>query len=275
MNPDPSLSSSAASSPMSPASPPSPPTSPVASLTSATAPRSRDFFLASLLVSYPDDEVTSSLLAVTEPLREHEGAGPLLASLLRDGADELRSLHIDLFDQGKGRTSLYETEYGRMAGLGKGNALADIQGFYLAFGFQPGDIGESMDHAAVELEFHAILLLKELFLAERGDLEGVAIVLDARKKFLADHLGRFLDTVAGRDSVKANPVYGPVFAWCARLVAEECAALQVRPAPLDFFADPSAEGEVKCGGFQLPVLPSLFPVAARRDASTTVVGDAT
>ncbi len=228
----------------------------VASVAPATVPRSRDFFLASLLVSYPDDEVTSSLLAVAEPLREHEGAGPLLASLLREGADELRSRHIDLFDQGKGRTSLYETEYGRMAGLGKGNALADIQGFYLAFGFQAGDLGESMDHAAVELEFHAILLLKELFLAERGDLEGVAIVLDARRKFLADHLGRFLDTVAGRDSVKADPVYGPVFAWCARLVADECAALQVQPAPLDFFADPSAEGEVKCGGFQLPVLPS-------------------
>jgi nitrate reductase assembly molybdenum cofactor insertion protein NarJ len=224
--------------------------------------RARDFFLASLLVAYPDDEAVGSLRSVAEQLQEHAGAGPLLASLLRDGADELRSRYIDLFDRGKERTSLYETEYGRMGGVGKGNSLADIQGFYLAFGLQPGDLGEAMDHAAVELEFYAILLLKEALLAEQGDAEGLAIVADARKKFLADHLGRFLGAIAERPGVQGDPCYGPAFAWGASLVAEECSGAGVTPAPLDFFADPSSEGEVKCGGFQLPVLPSLSPGAA-------------
>jgi nitrate reductase assembly molybdenum cofactor insertion protein NarJ len=226
--------------------------------------RARDFFLASLLVAYPDDEAVDSLRSVADQLREHQGAGPLLASLAHDGADELRSRYIDLFDRGKERTSLYETEYGRMGGVGKGNSLADIQGFYLAFGLQPGDLGEAMDHAAVELEFYAILLLKEALLAEQRDAEGLAIVADARKKFLADHLGRFLGAIAERPGVQQDPCYGPAFAWGAFLVAEECSSAGVSPAPLDFFADPSSEGEVKCGGFQLPVLPSLSPGAAPR-----------
>lgn len=220
------------------------------------ADRSRDFFLASRLASYPDKDVLAELLEVAPLLSSHEGAGPLLRQMAQGAGDDLCSLFIDLFDRGKERTSLYETEYGRMGGLNKGNALADIQGFYTAFGFAPGDLGEAMDHAAVELEFYALLLVKEGLLSARGEGEGVAIVRDARGKFLKDHLGRFLDAIAERPGVRGDPLYGPVFTWTARLVARECALLGVSPAPLDFFADPSMEGEVKCGGLQLPVLPS-------------------
>lgn len=225
-------------------------------LSSEMVVRSQDFFLASRLTSYPDSEVLTELREVAPLLPSHEGAGPLLQQIARGAGDDLCSLFIDLFDRGKERTSLYETEYGRMGGLNKGNALADIQGFYTAFGFRPGDLGEAMDHAAVELEFYAILLVKEGLLSARADQEGVAIVRDARGKFLKDHLGRFLDVIAERPGVHGDPLYGPVFAWAARLVASECASLGVSPAPLDFFADPSMDGEVKCGGLQLPVLPS-------------------
>jgi len=63
-----------------------------------------------------------------------------------------RSEYIDLFDRGQAKASLYETEYGQP--LSKGNKLADLSGFYEAFGFAFSAVqGEMLDHVAVELEF--------------------------------------------------------------------------------------------------------------------------
>jgi hypothetical protein len=110
------------------------------------------------------------------------------------------------------------------------------------------------DHVSAELEFYAMLLLKQAYLDEQGDSDGSAIVEDARKKFLADHLGRFVSAIAGRTSVKNNATYGAVFEWASGIVHEECLRLGVKPAPLDFFSDEEAKGEMKCGSVHLPIV---------------------
>jgi len=182
---------------------------------------------------------------------------PLRARLqAAGGLDDLRSAYLELFDRGGERASLYESEYGRMRGMSKGNTLADLSGFYQAFGVtvDQEQVHELPDHLAVELEFYALLLLKQEHLRE--DAEGRAVVEDARRKFLTDHLGRFACAVEERADVRADPQYGPVFAWCRGLVERECGALGVTPAPLDFFADPEGKGEMQCGAVHLPVLPS-------------------
>jgi len=215
----------------------------------------RQFSLASLLVSYPDEEAGLTLVSLADDLP----AMPPLSALLRSpgGVDELRSAYIDLFDRGQGRASLYETEYGRMRGMAKGNDLADISGFYAAFGLTlDDDARELLDHLGIELEFYTLLLLKQAALARLDDAEGGAIVRDARQKFIVDHLGRLASAVAALDAVREHPLYGPVFTWCWGLVRAECAALDVTPAPLDFFTDEEAKEEVKCGGFRLPMLPT-------------------
>lgn len=217
--------------------------------------RAREFLLASMATGYPDQELAELLVELEADLRGHEGLGGMTAAAAA-GVDALRATYIDLFDRGKGRVSLYETEHGRMRGLAKGNELADISGFYRAFSLTLDD-GETAarelhDHVAVELEFYASLLLRQHILAERGDRLGCEVVEDARKKFMADHLGRFPGAIASQPAVRANGVYGPVFAWCERLVGAECERLGVTPAPLDFFADGERDEAPACGPVRLP-----------------------
>jgi len=205
---------------------------------SSLVDRAREVSLASLLASYPDKEIEATLAGMASLSRDAV-AGPLV------------------FDAGGARASLYETEYGRMRGMSKGVDLADVAGFYAAFGLSlDADVAhEVVDHVAVELEFYALLLLKEAALAAAKDDEGLAVVHDARVKFLTDHLGRFGAAIASRPGVGESALYGPVFRFIARLVSEECEAAGARPAPLDFFADREAD-EMKCGSVHLPVVPT-------------------
>jgi nitrate reductase assembly molybdenum cofactor insertion protein NarJ len=218
------------------------------------AARARDFLLASMTTGYPDAELAETLGDLREELRDHPGIGAMSVADL----GELQSTYIEIFDRGKGRVSLYETEHGRMRGLSKGNDLADIAGFYQAFSLtlDDEDEHEMLDHLAVELEFYATLLLKQQVLDATGDTEGSEIVEDARRKFLADHLGRFVKAIADQAPVRDHQIYGPALAWCASLVEAECTLLGVRPAPLDFFAvdSESASEDMNCGPVRLPVI---------------------
>ena len=169
---------------------------------------------------------------------------------LRSGVEGLQGDYLERFDHGQARVALYETEYGRMRGLSKGNDLADIVGFYRAFGFdlEPDGDSEMPDHLAVELEFYGILLYKSEALIAAGDADGQEIVGDARRKFLVTHLGGFVDAIARRPSVAEDAVYGPLLSWCSALVAEECRQIGANPAPLDFFAQDDAGEVANCGG---------------------------
>lgn len=218
----------------------------------ALSARGRELLVASAATSYPGDEL-GQLLA-TPALRAHPGLVGLAAA---GGVDALEHAYIERFDRGKDRVSLYETEHGRMRGLGKGHDLADLAGFYRAFGLEldTDEQREMLDHVAVELEFYGVLLLKQAVLTEAGDDEGQAVVEAARKAFLTDHLGRFVSAIAAQPAVAADPVYGPTFAWCAALVADECARLGVTPAPLDFFPGLREPDDVDCGAkVRLPVV---------------------
>ena len=218
--------------------------------------RARELTLASLLTSYPEHELEAVLENFGDALGRYPGAGALHDELQRAGLDDVRSRYLELFDRGGDRASLYETEYGRMRGMAKGTGLADIAGFYRAFavGLDDERAHELCDHIAVELEFYAWLLLKQAWLVQHGDDQGASLVEDARCKFLKEHLGSFAPAIALRREVQQDPVYGGVFGWCAALVREECVALGVTPAPLDFFADAELGEEMKCGSVHLPVV---------------------
>jgi nitrate reductase assembly molybdenum cofactor insertion protein NarJ len=219
--------------------------------------------MASLLTSYPDVPCAHGLSAVlgAEQLdpsctvadpggwrRIRESVEAVMASA--EALDTLRAEYIAIFDRGRVHNSLYETEYGRGA-LVKGNALADIAGFYRAFGLEFGhedSVHEMLDHVSVELEFYALLLMKQETLAAGGDAEGQAIVCEAQQKFLEAHLGRFVGAIATRPGVTASAFYGPVLAWCRDLVAAECARLGVSPLPVDWLSTFAEPEEMGCGG---------------------------
>src|SRR5690606_17946011 len=115
------------------------------------------------------------------------------------------------------------SEYGRGRSFAKGNQLADIQGFYKAFGFELGQ-GENIemaDHLAVELEFYSLLLLKELTLKELNDAKGEQIVADAQGKFLKEHLGTYFESLRLRPGIQRSSFFALVVEWLAELLRSE------------------------------------------------------
>lgn len=137
----------------------------------------------------------------------------------------------------------HETAYGN---TGRSAELADISGFYLAFGFdQREDQREVPDYLNMELEFYSLLLLKQAYALVQGWPDKFEITRDAAKAFLADHLGRWVTSLCERAAERqAAPAYRVLFETIAELVRHECQTLAVQPAPLicggpDFMQDAS------------------------------------
>jgi len=154
--------------------------------------------LLSLGLSYPEGKnwvVIERLLSIADSLCN----GELLDQIKSFGKcfaerkqriNDMESEYLRIFDIG-GKISPYETEYLTEKISRKPFELADIAGFYNAFGFginEDTDNKESVDHISVELEFMAILAWKEEYARENQQEEHLTIVQDARMKFLKEHL---------------------------------------------------------------------------------------
>ena len=215
------------------------------------------FSIASMLAGYPDHEVEATCTNLGENLRQHTGPRAFLDFVQQSGGsfDAARGRYLELFDTGKQRVSLYETEYGRMRSAGKGHDLADIGGFYQAFGLAVDHDGgnEMLDHLAVELEFYALLLLKRAHVQRESDNEGAEIVQDAMAKFLSYHLGAFSSAVARRLTELESTGYAALMEWIAEIVRAECTRLQVAVRPLDYFPDAEQSSAPRCAT-SLPVV---------------------
>lgn len=212
------------------------------------------FVLASLITSYPDTAFPDHLSKISQTELDCSELMAMLHSYCESQIklDDLRSDYIDIFDRGKNLNPLYETEYERERTQVKATTLSDIAGFYKAFGFDFDGTSypEMVDHVSVELEFYALLLMKQAYLEENKTTEGVSITLDARKKFLKDHLGRFVGSIAERPGVKENHFYSRVFDWCKDLIQTECQELGVKVIPAQWFSvsqKPQDSGEMCCG----------------------------
>jgi TorA maturation chaperone TorD len=71
--------------------------------------------------------------------------------------------------------------------------LADISAFYRAFGLEISEGTERHDHISVELEFMGYLFFKEAYGKEKGhSAEKVALVQDGQRRFLKEHIGRWV-----------------------------------------------------------------------------------
>ena len=84
----------------------------------------------------------------------------------------------------------------------KGVILADIAGFYKAFGFELSEAAtEKADHLTGELEFFAMLLV---MLAQAQDEEAQRTTYNALSAFSADHIGDWLPTFCERLTETTN-----------------------------------------------------------------------
>lgn len=84
-----------------------------------------------------------------------------------------------------------ETIYGKHS-FNTPNILGDISGYYKAFGFTLAEKAHvPHDYIGVEFEFMSFLELKIAYALEEGNEENLEICMAAKKRFLADHVGRW------------------------------------------------------------------------------------
>jgi TorA maturation chaperone TorD len=83
---------------------------------------------------------------------------------------------------------LDEAEYDK-AVFNRYQRMADVGGFYRAFGFEPsGDAHQRPDFIGLELEFMQLLLIKLAYAMEQGWDDKVEACRDAEKEFMKEHL---------------------------------------------------------------------------------------
>ena len=111
--------------------------------------------------------------------------------------------------------------------------MGDIAGFYRAFGVELSkDIHERLDHLSVEFEFMHFLAYKESYSRCHDGADKTQIVLDAQKKFVKNHIGRWVPLFC-RMLVKkaASGLYKHVADVMAEWMDFEAAFLGVIPQP--------------------------------------------
>jgi DMSO reductase family type II enzyme chaperone len=144
----------------------------------------------------------------------------LAVALVGAAPAELESRYGEVFTHvHSGDCPIYETDYGPRDVWRQSNELADLAGFYRAFGFDPQ--GERPDHAAVELEFLHVLAYKEVWASVHDEDAKAAVCRDASAAFERDHALRWLPALAAR--VAALAVDGP-YAAASALLASFCEA---------------------------------------------------
>ncbi len=162
-------------------------------MSQASLQRAQIYCFLSHAFLYPQEDWREDWLEVTRILAAL-GMGNACELSPESGGGDLLSLQAE-HRRAFGLTGslFYETEFGLPHEFRQSQEMADIAGFYQAFGFKVGGVlRERPDHLAVELEFMYILALKEAYAASLGQEELVEICLEAQRKFIQDHLGRWI-----------------------------------------------------------------------------------
>jgi len=135
-------------------------------------------------------------------------------------------------------TPIYETEYAMDTIFAKTKELADLNGFYGAFGLELGkdSNSERPDHASIELEFMAMLLIKEAYARNEGWDDKANVCLESRKKFLKDHIGRWGPTFCTMVKHKTELEFYKVLAELTTdLINKDLKELKVKPGFIEPF----------------------------------------
>ncbi len=99
--------------------------------------------------------------------------------------EKLQQDYIQLFDPVHGPFP-YEVEHKKGHEFAKSQIMADIMGFYRAFGVAPST--DRADHIGAELEFMHLLTLKEAHALKAAQPDKAQLCSDAQQKFLREHL---------------------------------------------------------------------------------------
>ncbi|MBI3402999.1 MAG: molecular chaperone TorD family protein [Acidobacteria bacterium] len=177
--------------------------------------------------------------------------------------DALTASFVRLFGHTtRGLVCACETEYGNDNQFHQPQQLADIAGYYLAFGLKPVLASDARaDHVACQCEFMDFLNRKEALLLaasggeagdsrDAGDDATLEVTRAAARTFLRDHLGYFGRAFATRLMVEdADGLFGWLGAVLRDLLDDECRRLAIAGGPVDLIVRPEAEDDtpMACG----------------------------
>lgn len=211
------------------------------------ARRGAIYRLLTLAFAYPDPAADAAFWELVSAFVTDPNSSPGLVShlrrLQRARADRhhRQRTHTELFD-GDPAVSPYESHY--WPSFGHTRQIADVAGFYRAFGFRLADHPRELpDFLATELEFMSLLCLKEALAGDEEDAERLEIIRAAQRAFLEAHLGRWAAVFSTRLRAAACGEAAAFYRVLADLLEEvvtaECRALAVLPQPL---TPPTAKG---------------------------------
>ena len=155
---------------------------------------------------------------------------------------------------------LYESQYAAGEVFQQAQCLADIAAFYRAFGLDVGEeVRERPDHLSLELEFMHVLAYREAYARSHHGPDEVALLIDAQRAFLRDHLARWAPSFSRLVVRKTSGPYGALAALLLEWGAAEARALgvgsvdELEVTPADA---PAPQGEpFACGGGACPLEP--------------------
>lgn len=159
------------------------------------------------------------------------GAEHGCATAVRLSEADLKRAHVACFGHAVSKDCPpYEAEYGQAHIFEKTQTLADVTGFYRAFGLALADSARDRpDHLAFELEFMEFLCQKQAFAAKQGHpSERIALCHDAQRAFLDEHLGRWAFGFAHRVIAKSpTGIHAAVAGLLDAFLSHELAAMGI------------------------------------------------
>lgn len=187
-----------------------------------------------------DAELKEHPLGDPEPFQENrsveldQSAKAWMATFCKLGLDSLLDAHGHLFGHtARGTVTPYETEYGQQGLFQQPQQLANLTGFYRAFGLKVRqEERERPDHIACQLEFLEFLGQKQVYAMDQRDNSMLEESQRATRLFLKDHLGRFGRAFGYRLS-KADPgrFLGMAGDFLFDFLTLECRRLEIEAGP--------------------------------------------
>jgi DMSO reductase family type II enzyme chaperone len=131
----------------------------------------------------------------------------------------------------------------------KAQTLADVAGFYRAFGVDIASSTERPDHVSVELEFMGYLCLKQAYAIDHSLTEAEEVTSAAQRRFFAEHLGRWAPLFLSRFAARsAQPFYRALAAFARAFLGAEKDRLGGSIEAIDELpADTPAPSDFTCG----------------------------
>ena len=193
---------------------------------------------ADMLARLGEEGASETVLDAALALDDSESI-PSLCTAVKRLFEALRGSRLDLLEDSyrsifehtaHGHVPPYETD-GSADALRQAQELADIGGFYRAFGLEMAKAcHERNDHIAAELEFLSLLATKEAYDVVDGDLEGSETVRRAERLFLRKHAARF-GRAFGRSLARSggHALYRAAGELCFDFLTSECERFHVPP----------------------------------------------